>query len=117
MLFNFLRLLTEMCGPGSSVGIATRYGLDVPGIDSRRRRDFPHLSRPALGPTQPRIQWVTGLFPGVKRLGRDADPSPLLVLRSKNRVELYLYSPYGPSWPVNQVNPTYYGKCGGRTNF
>jgi hypothetical protein len=33
-------------GPGSVVGIATVYGLDGPGIESRWRRDFPHLSRP-----------------------------------------------------------------------
>jgi hypothetical protein len=42
-----------LSGPGSSVGIATGYGLDGPGIESRWERDFPHLSRPALGPTQP----------------------------------------------------------------
>jgi len=24
-------------------------------------RDFPHLSRPAPGPTQPPVQWVLGL--------------------------------------------------------
>jgi len=35
----------------SSVAIATRYGLDGLGIESRWRRDFPHPSRPALGPT------------------------------------------------------------------
>jgi hypothetical protein len=35
------------------VGIATDYSLDGPGIESRCGRDFPHLSRPALGPTQP----------------------------------------------------------------
>jgi len=33
----------------SSVGIATRYELNGPGIESRWGRDFPHLSRPALG--------------------------------------------------------------------
>jgi hypothetical protein len=33
----------------------------------------------------------TGSFPGVKLPGPDADPSPLLVLRSKNRVALDLY--------------------------
>jgi hypothetical protein len=56
-------------GRDSSVGIATRYGLDGPGIESRCGRDFPHQSRPALGPTQPPIQWVPGLFPGVKAAG------------------------------------------------
>ena len=36
-------------GWDSSVGIATRYGLDGPGIESRCRREFPHLSRPPWG--------------------------------------------------------------------
>jgi len=49
----------------SSVGIGSRYGLDGPGIESRWGRDFLHLSRPALGPTQPPIQWVQ-VFPGGK---------------------------------------------------
>ena len=63
-------------GSGSVVGIATGYGLDGPGIESRWGRDFPHLSRLALGPTQPPVQWVPGLSRGKERLGRDADPSP-----------------------------------------
>jgi len=33
----------------------TGYGLDGPGNESWWRRDFPHLSRPALGPTQPPV--------------------------------------------------------------
>jgi hypothetical protein len=37
-------------GRGSSVGTATRYGLDSPGIEFRRRRDFPHLPDRPWGP-------------------------------------------------------------------
>jgi hypothetical protein len=60
---------------GSSVGIETGYGLDGPGIESRWWRDFPHLSRPALRPSQPPVQGYR-VFPGGKeRPGRDADPS------------------------------------------
>jgi hypothetical protein len=57
--------------PASSVGIATGYELDGPGIESRWGRDFPHLSRPA-------VYDGYRVFPGGrKRPWRDADPSPL----------------------------------------
>jgi len=47
--------------PVSSVGIATGYVQDGPGIESRWGLDFPHLSRPAVGATQLPVQWVPGL--------------------------------------------------------
>ena len=55
--------LMSLCDRGrhGSVGIATRYGLDGTGIESRLGRDFPHPSRPLLRPTQPPIQWTPGL--------------------------------------------------------
>jgi len=56
-------------GRDSSVGIATRYALDDPGIESRWGRDIPHTSRPTVGPTQPPVQWMPVLFPGGKVAG------------------------------------------------
>jgi len=42
----------------------------------------------------------TGSFPGVKRPGRGVDHPPTSSAEVKERVELHLYSPSGPSWPV-----------------
>jgi len=39
-------------------------------------------------------------FPGVKRTGRGVDHLPPYSVEVKERVELYLYSSPGPSWPV-----------------
>ena len=60
---------TQMCsinymyilGRDGVFSIATSYGLDGPGIESQWGRDFLHPSRPALGPTEPPVQWVLGL--------------------------------------------------------
>jgi len=72
------------CGPGSSVGIATDYGLDGPGSNPGGDEIF-RPSRPALEPTQPPVNGYL-VFPGGKvRPGRETDP--LIVPRSwKSRV-------------------------------
>ena len=44
-------------GSGSSVGIAIDYGLDGPGSNPGGDEIF-RPSRPALGPTQPPVQWA-----------------------------------------------------------
>ena len=91
---------TMFRGRVSLVGIATRYGPDGPGIESRWGRDFPHPSRPALGPTPPSCAVGTGSFPGIKRPGRGVDRPPPSSAEVKERVELYVCHPSGPWWPV-----------------
>ena len=51
------------CGLGSSVGIATDCGLDGPGSNPGVDEIF-RPSRPALRPSQPPVQWVSGLSRG-----------------------------------------------------
>ena len=85
-----------LMGRDSSVGLATRYG-GRSGDRIPMGQDFPHPSRPALGPSLPPIP---GLLPGGKSgrgVALTTTPSSAVV---KERIELYLYSPSGPSRPV-----------------
>ena len=63
MVYLTIRSVTSYyVGRDNSVGVATRYGLDGPGIEARWGRDFSHPSRPALGPAH-------RVFPGGKAAG------------------------------------------------
>ena len=110
-----LYLISFHSGPGSSVGIAIGYGLEGPGIESRWKARFnaPIQTGPGAHPAS--FTMGTGSFPGGKeRPGRDADPSPPSSAVGHERVELYLYSPYGPcglyraSVPVQGCTLSYY---------
>jgi hypothetical protein len=65
-------------GPGSSVGIATGYGLDGPGIEKKipvGLRFFAQVqTSPGAHPAS--CTMCTGSFPGVKWPGRGADHPP-----------------------------------------
>jgi hypothetical protein len=50
----------SIVGRHSVVGIATRYGPDGPGIESRKGRDFLHPSRATLGLTRSPTQGLPG---------------------------------------------------------
>jgi hypothetical protein len=60
---------------------------------------FNTMSRLALGPTQPPIQWVPGAFSRwIKWLGGGGWSWPLTSCPGQESMELYLHSPITPSW-------------------
>jgi hypothetical protein len=78
------------------------WAIAILGFDSRRRLGvflFTTVTRTALGPTQPPIQWVSvALSLGIKRPGCEADHSPPSSADVKNawslvkaQRQLYLY--------------------------
>jgi hypothetical protein len=64
--------LIPLSGSGSSVGIATDYGLDSPGIESQWGRDFSPVQ---TGPPSLLYNGYWVLPRGKERPGRDADSS------------------------------------------
>ena len=92
-------------GRDSSVSIATRYGLDDTGTESRwggGRFFTPVRAGPEAHPAS--CIMGTRSFPGVKRLWCGSDHPPPTSAEVEGRVELYLYSRSGPLWPVIEWN-------------
>ena len=83
----------------SSVGIATHYRLDDPGIASQWGRDFPHRPNP-LWDSPSLLYNGYRVSPGGKAAGAWRWLPPQSSAEVKERVEIYLYSLFGPSWPV-----------------
>jgi hypothetical protein len=71
-----------------AVGIATRCGLDGPGIESRLGTRFSATVQTGPGAQPVSYTMVTGSFPGVKRPGRLVDHTSLSSVRFKEKLEL-----------------------------
>jgi hypothetical protein len=89
-------LFIVQCGPDSVVDIATGYGLDGPGIESWWGKIFRTCPDRPWGPPSLLYYGYRVFSGGKERPGRDADPSPPSGAVGHERVELYLYSLYGP---------------------
>jgi hypothetical protein len=88
-------VLISFRGRDSVVGIATRYGLRSGDRIPVGARFFAYVQTvPGAHPAS--YTMGTGSFPGVRRPGSGADHPPPTSAEVKERVELYLYSPFGP---------------------
>ena len=97
-------------GRNRVVGVATRYGSDGPGIESRK---FSAAVQIGPGAHPASCTMGTGSFLGVKRPGRGADLPHLSKYRGNERVGLYLYLSSWPQWHVigrNFTPPPYLHK-------
>jgi hypothetical protein len=96
---HHFRLSRKTGSRGSSVSIVTRLRDGRPGFESQQSHGFFFLataSRPALGPTQPPIQWAPVVpSPGTKEPppGREAHQSPPSTAEVKNA---WSYTPTTP---------------------
>ena len=91
----------------SSVSIATAYGLDGPGIESRWEARFsaPVQTGPRAHPASYTIG--TGLLWGGIRPGRGVDRPRISSAQVHESVELYISSPSALTWQVTEQTFTF----------
>ena len=94
-----------------SVGIASRYGLDGPGIESRWGARFSAPVQTGPGALPASYTMGTGSFPRINWPGRGVDHPPPFSSEVKERVKLYLYSTSGPLVACYRVNFTLRQRC------
>ena len=81
------------------VVIATRYWLDGPGIESRCGQDFCTRPDRSWGPASlPYVGYR--VVPRVMRMVGVVGHTPPSSAEVKEKVVIYLHSPFEPSWPV-----------------
>jgi len=83
----------------SVVGIATRYGMEGPGIESQLEARFSPPLQTGPGNHPASCRRITESFPGIKRPGRGVDHPPPSSAEGEEKEVLYFYSSSGPSWP------------------
>ena len=88
--------ILRLWGRYSSVGIATRYGLDGLVIEFGWERDFSAHVQTDPGAHPASYTVGIGSLPAVKRPGHGADHPTPTSAEVEGRVELYICSPSGP---------------------
>jgi hypothetical protein len=93
-------VLSTSMGQDSVVSIATHHGLKGLGIASWGGQIFRSCPDWSWGPPSLLYDGYQVCFQGVKRPGCGINHLPPSSAEVKERVELYLYCPSGPSWTV-----------------
>jgi hypothetical protein len=97
---SFFKCYYLTMGRESVVSLATRYGLDGPGIESWWGVRFSTPVQTSHGAHPASYTLDTVSFPRLKQLGRSVDRPYPSSFEVEEIAELYFYSLSGPSWSV-----------------